>query len=337
MLDRALIVIDGKRSCSDQQYVFTLVCLSRINCTICDGSYRYLEAFNTPCDHYYCRGCFEALVEAFTRDESLFPLRCCQDPIPVAQVLPALPSKLRALFEQKHAEFSIFSKDRLYCSNPNCSTFLGSSQGRLSLVGIECLHCHVSTCPQCKESAHPGEECGVSASNEALQALAKTQGWQTCPGCSAVVELNLGCYHMTCRCRTHFCYLCAARWKTCDCVQWDEARLIVAAQEGVENEVGQAAAARMARTAPAVFAERVEQRAAILRDNHHCERHTWRYRPGGGACGECHFRLPSYLLVRMLRCRHFWLMWLTWHSFSKYQICTQCSFLACVRCSRNRL
>ena len=102
---------------------------------------------------------------------------------------------------------------------------------------------------------------------------------------------------MTCRCRAHFCYLCAARWKTCDCVQWDEDRLLVAAQEGVENEVGRAAAARMPQ---AIFAERVERRAAVLRDNHECERHSWRYREGGGRCGECRFNLPSYLLVRMI-------------------------------------
>ena len=99
---------------------------------------------------------------------------------------------------------------------------------------------------------------------------------------------------MTCRCRTQFCYLCAARWKTCDCVQWDERRLIAAAREGVENEVGHAAVAAMPQ---AVFAERVEQRAAILRDNH--ERHSWRYREGGGRCGECRFKHPTYLMVRM--------------------------------------
>ena len=251
------------------------------------------------------------MVEAFTRDESLFPLRCCQEPIPIAEVLPALTLTLRTLFEKKNAEFSVLTKDRLYCSNLKCSTFLGSSEDRLSLTGIECPHCNANTCPQCKESAHPGEKCGVT-SDEALQALAKSKGWQTCPSCNAVVELYLGCYHMTCRCRAHFCYLCAARWKTCDCVQWDENRLTVAAQEVVGNEVGHAAAARMA---PAVFAQRVEQIADVLRDNHHCERHSWRYRDGGGRCGECLDDLPSYLLVRMPFHRHLWFLSLTWLFF----------------------
>ena len=176
----------------------------------------------TPCEHYYCKSCLVTLVDAFTRDESLFPLRCCQEPIPVAEILPILPLALCFLFEQKIAEFSVLARDRLYCSNPDCSTFLGSSEGQLSLSAIGCPYCLVDTCPQCKESAHPGEGCGVSTSNDALHALALSQEWQTCPGCNAVVELNLGCYHMTCRCKTQFCYLCAAVWKTCDCVQWEE-------------------------------------------------------------------------------------------------------------------
>jgi hypothetical protein len=294
LLDRALIVMNGKLSCRfNSLYSYTF---SRVNCTICNESCRHFETFKTPCDHYYCRNCLVALVEAFTRDESLFPLRCCQDPIPIADVLPILSSGLCSLFQRKNTEFSVLTRDRLYCSNTKCSIFLGSSEGRLSLSAIECPDCLVNTCPRCKESAHPGEGCGVSASNEALQALATSHGWQTCPGCNAVVELSLGCYHMTCRCRAHFCYLCAAHWKTCDCTQWDEARLMVAAQEGVENEVGHAAAARMPQ---AVFAQRIQRRAAILRDNHHCERHRWMYREGGGRCGECRYKLPSFLLVRM--------------------------------------
>ena len=287
--------MNGKLSCRlNSLYLYTF---SRVNCIICHDSCRYFETFKTPCEHHYCRNCLVALVEAFTRDESLFPLRCCQDPIPVAEVLPILSLALRALFQRKNAEFSVLTRNRLYCSNLNCSTFLGSSEGRLSLFAIACPRCLANTCPRCKESAHPGDGCDVSTSNEALQTLAKSQGWQTCPGCNAIVELNHGCYHMTCRCKAQFCYLCAALWKTCDCVQWDVHRLMVAAQEGVENEVGHAAAARMPR---ADFVERVERRAAILRDNHHCERHSWRYREGGGTCGECHFRLPSYLLVRIL-------------------------------------
>jgi hypothetical protein len=45
-----------------------------------------------------------------------------------------------------------------------------------------------------------------------------------------VVELAQGCYHMTCRCRAEFCYLCSKPWKNCPCPQWDERRLLVEAR-----------------------------------------------------------------------------------------------------------
>jgi hypothetical protein len=198
---------------------------SRVDCVNCGDSCRAHETFNTPCGHYYCGDCLVALVEAFTRDESLFPLHCCQDPIPIEEVLPNLSSELCTVLQRKHAEFSILPKSRLYCSSSTCSTFLGSSEDLRVLSKIKCPSCLVDTCPQCKELAHPGEGCEVKASDKALQELAKSQAWQTCPGCHAVVELSMGCYHMTCRCRTQFCYLCAALWKTCGCVQWNERRL----------------------------------------------------------------------------------------------------------------
>jgi IBR domain, a half RING-finger domain len=222
MLDR--VPRNGKLSCNIQRYVVMIDTFSRVNCVNCGDSCRDHETLNAPCGHYYCGECLEALVEAFTRDESLFPLRCCQDdPISIEEVLPNLSLELRTLFQRKHEEFSIFPKNRLYCSNSSCSTFLGSSEDLVSK--IECPSCLVDTCPQCKELAHPGEGCEVNASNKALQELAKSREWQTCPGCHALVELSVGCYHMTCRCNTQFCYLCAARWKTCTCDQWNERRL----------------------------------------------------------------------------------------------------------------
>lgn len=168
--------------------------------------------FKIPCGHYYCWDCLVALAEAFTRDESFFPLRCCDKPLPIEEILPNLPLELRTLFQRKHAEFSTLPKNRLYCSVPTCSTFLGSSE---DLSKIKCPSCLVDTCPKCKELAHPEKRCEVNASYKALQELAKSRKWQTCPGCHVLVELIMGCYHVTCRCGTEFCYSCAARWKTC--------------------------------------------------------------------------------------------------------------------------
>jgi len=57
--------------------------------------------------------------------------------------------------------------------------------------------------------------------------------------CRFFVELEVGCYHMTCRCGHEFCYLCTSRWKTCSCPQWDEGRLLQQARRQVEVQVSQ--------------------------------------------------------------------------------------------------
>ena len=71
------------------------------------------------------------------------------------------------------------------------------------------------------------------------------------------------------------------------------------AQMRIENQFG-ARAVQMRAAAPAQFEQRVRRAAETLRVNHDCDRHNWNYRPGGGQCEECHFRLPNFLLVSVL-------------------------------------
>ena len=39
-----------------------------------------------------------------------------------------------------------------------------------------------------------------------------------------MVELSLGCRHITCQCKAEFCYVCGAPWQTCSCTELDQAR-----------------------------------------------------------------------------------------------------------------
>ncbi|KAI0315168.1 hypothetical protein OF83DRAFT_374973 [Amylostereum chailletii] len=112
-------------------------------------------------------------------------------------------------------ELDTLISQRVYCANPQCSTFLGpSGDARADVV---CNECGSTVCTGCKNYAHPGDDCISNTSLLALRALADAQRWQTCPGCGSVVEHNQGCYHMTCICTQQFCYLCASPWKTCTC------------------------------------------------------------------------------------------------------------------------
>ncbi|PPR02526.1 hypothetical protein CVT24_001952 [Panaeolus cyanescens] len=286
----------------------------RVECTACGERVRVGKAFLTSCSHQYCPDCLNDLVEAFTRDESLYPLRCCKEPIDIHAVRPFITKPgLATLFEVKHSEFSVPVSDRLYCAAPTCSAFLDSvNQYRDQFV--QCPNCAFSTCRLCKQAYHFGDCAHVNAATDAVRDLARQQGWQTCPGCNAIVELDVGCYHMTCRCRKEFCYLCAQTWKQCTCPQWDENRLVTAAQQRVQNEVGVREAAREAYVAPIAWQARIREMANTLRENHECNNHSWRYRHGGGQCQSCYHTLPQFLLI-----------------------CRNCRYLACKRCTLNRL
>ena len=197
-----------------------MVCYERVT-----GLY-YVKA---PCGHIYDVGCITSLVRSATSDESLFPPRCCARPIRYDLFNALIALDVWKAFERASQEFSIVAKDRVYCPRPTCSKFLGSVKALPPTTA--CPTCRNSVCTNCRKNAHPLRRfCQQEDESGALQGLLEQNRWQRCPNCRAVVELNQGCYHITCRCRSQFCYLCSAPWKTCSCRQWDERMLFAEAE-----------------------------------------------------------------------------------------------------------
>ncbi|KAJ3774147.1 hypothetical protein FB446DRAFT_729918 [Lentinula raphanica] len=191
----------------------------RVECVSCANSFqRSANTFQAPCEHHYCSDCLQRFVEASIGDESLFPLRCCQQSMPSEDVLSVLPPDLQTKFRSKAREYGTPASDRIFCATPTCSEFLGSSK-HLDR-NAPCRKCSTSTCTLCKQRSHPHENCNHAALTS-LRALARERQWQTCPGCGSIIELRDGCNHVTCRCHMEFCYVCAAPWKTCACPQWN--------------------------------------------------------------------------------------------------------------------
>ena len=194
----------------------------------------------TPCGHYYDKECMLQLFEAATKDESLFPPRCCRQPIPLQSVSMHMSTAAIATFNEKSREFG--TRKRVYCAKPSCSRFLGAQHEgyfRASPMRCPAPGCGTLTCPSCKNAVQAGasHKCDTSDADRGVLALGQQSGWARCPGCETMIELNLGCYHMTCRCRTEFCYVCKARWKTCSCPQWDERRLLAAAEARADAQI----------------------------------------------------------------------------------------------------
>jgi hypothetical protein len=185
-------------------------------CTACEDDLEATKAWKAPCKHWYCFDCLAILLRLSMEDESIYPPRCC-DVLPWQEIKWLLPKDLAISFEQKAAEFDTPAGERVYCAQPACSHFLGSTAtlGR----SVACPLCRSSTCTTCRAFSHAGP-CPVQpneAEQQTLQ-LANEQGWQSCQRCKQIVDLIPGgCNHMTCRCGHQFCYVCGRRWKTCRC------------------------------------------------------------------------------------------------------------------------
>ncbi|OCH96607.1 hypothetical protein OBBRIDRAFT_13292 [Obba rivulosa] len=257
------------------------------DCVICGDTIQGPQ-IRAPCGHFYDRGCLRDLFRSASVDESLFPPRCCQRPFVFLDVQQYLGAELAAFFQKKAVEFGTL--DRVYCHRPACSAFLGAATPNPTVK--RCPECRAWTCGRCKGTAHGGPCAHGDAEDAAVLAMAENEGWKRCPGCHHLVELAHGCYHITCRCRKEFCYVCTETWKNCTCPQWEEQRLYATAEDRVRRVLP-------AGPPPLAFelGQMVDQMADRLRADHDCAPHSWRYRSGGGQCENCHHYLSVFLMV----------------------------------------
>ncbi|KAI8958631.1 hypothetical protein F5Y11DRAFT_359848 [Daldinia sp. FL1419] len=205
-------------------------------CDACGDEKHFAQLARVPCRHEYCRDCLTRLFRDASNDESLFPPRCCRQNIPLDKNQVFIDSDVVRHFRQKALEFS--TPRRTYCHNQNCARFIPATNYLDDIA--TCDECGYETCMTCKGATHNGD-CPNDEQLQQVFDLATAQHWQRCQNCWAMVELNTGCNHMTCRCGFGFCYVCGARWKTCQCEHWDEHRLYARAAQidarGQEDEV----------------------------------------------------------------------------------------------------
>ncbi|KAH6954591.1 hypothetical protein DER45DRAFT_570724 [Fusarium avenaceum] len=226
-------------------------------CSACNDNFSASDIFTAPCSHEHCRSCINTLVALSIQDESRFPPRCCGQPIPI-EYGHVFSRQLVDQFQAKELEFG--TPDRTYCNEPSCATFIPPTSILHNLA--RCPRCDRATCALCKTPWHEGV-CPRETPSPTLLRLAEDFGWRRCHNCGQFIELEHGCYHMTCVCGTDFCYLCGSPWKTCDCNAW-----------------------------PA------EERDGPL-DYHECEHREWEGLPGPQLCAEC----LEVLMLYIFRCR----------------------------------
>ena len=161
-------------------------------CETCREPKMFFDLARAPCRHEYCRDCLREHFEMSIRDDSLFPPRCCRSRIPVQAVRMFLTSDLVKSFEEKRFEFE--TPNKTYCRIPTCSKFI-PPQPSSGDNGV-CPNCSETTCTICKGAPHQGD-CPQDAALQQVLATATAQGWQRCNSCRRVVELYIGCNHIT--------------------------------------------------------------------------------------------------------------------------------------------
>ncbi|KAF2458561.1 hypothetical protein BDY21DRAFT_283388 [Lineolata rhizophorae] len=189
------------------------------------------HSIQVSCQHKFCPECITDFFDAATKDESLFPPKCCGKEIPMSFVLPILSLEKIALIEQKRVEFS--TTNRTYCPIPNCAAFIPLANIHEGVA--TCPSCLRRVCAACKLAAHDGQDCPEDQALQATLLASNRAGWQRCYECRTMVELTYGCNHISCVCGAEFCYQCGKPWKTCGCPLATEARILGRVRRGTRR------------------------------------------------------------------------------------------------------
>lgn len=189
-------------------------------CAICLERRVLTDLVKTPCKHKLCGQCVSHMFERATDDESFYPPRCYGRKIPLAMAEPFMSIAAYQAFTSRIEEWE--TKKRIYCANERCRRFVRPRDIGQDLAS--CRACEMETCIFCLGLAHRGD-CPQDHALQSLLRTAELQKWRRCQSCNRLVELLVGCNHITCHCGHHFCYVCGARWQTCSCPVWHEPNL----------------------------------------------------------------------------------------------------------------
>lgn len=169
----------------------------KADCIVCSDSSLLAELYECPFPpspepHRWCEGCLEHLHRSALTDETLYPPRCCQHRFEVDNVEEHLTQELVEDFKAKREELD--DDSRVYCHVSACSAYIAAGY-RLGKAEY-CPNHHNPTCTYCKNKMHK-DDCPQDVGRQQVEKLAAQKGWQTCRSCNAIVDLDLGCNHMT--------------------------------------------------------------------------------------------------------------------------------------------
>lgn len=163
-------------------------------CVSCRDEFRWTDITHLKCDHKYCETCLKRFIMApiVDRELALLPPRCCDVAVPFPVIVRTLTEA--ELSDFQHAELEKATRDKTYCTNPDCGRFIAPQD----IVSGEanCPRCNTKTCAVCKGVGHEGV-CPDDPEIQATLQLGAENKWQHCFSCRSLVEIDWGCNHMT--------------------------------------------------------------------------------------------------------------------------------------------
>ncbi|GAB2233698.1 hypothetical protein Drorol1_Dr00002927 [Drosera rotundifolia] len=221
------------------------------SCFICLEEFVLPKMFTVDgCGHRCCNSCMKKHLEVKLAQGEVpkCPNAGCEIDIKADSGGKLLGPKMHYIMSQLVKEASIPVTDKVYCPDPRCSMLMSRSEvlefsnaraGDVAeLGGCLCIKCQKPFCISCNVPWHTGMTCfsykmvkpDPDAADTKLKSLATTKKWRQCPKCRHMIELAVGCYHISCKCGNEFCYTCGAEWKdkkaTCTCVLWEEHNIV---------------------------------------------------------------------------------------------------------------
>lgn len=167
-------------------------CVPRFQCSVCGDRSLPDRDCPAPCGHHYCSDCLSDLFSTSMRDERFYPPRCCNQHIPFEYAAVFLRTEVETEFSSKKEELD--DSRRTYCHVPTCSTYVPQSHKQADVA--RCPTCQQETCILCHGAKHDGD-CAADEAAQSVMDTASKEGWQRCYSCQRMVELTIGCNHIT--------------------------------------------------------------------------------------------------------------------------------------------
>jgi len=183
-------------------------------CVICLEDKPQQDCHTLPCNHAFCRGCLEDMVDLAIQEKNTTDLKCpnCQNKIDepdVRLITNNNPEKLNAFNDITFQEWAKTNQNAKNCPTPDCGYVFEIDEEPET---TRCPRCDNRYCSHC---LHPHRRNITCQEAERLRANEdkSSEDWikqntKPCPRCNARVERNGGCLYVVCTCGHGFCWNC---------------------------------------------------------------------------------------------------------------------------------